>query len=155
MGTPMEAGILEPELRTRPGERTVPGLAADESGPAIPRDLADALHKIDRAEATALENDLPIPSTRMLEDTRVLLRRLYEAYPRRYMVYPSISGDMVIYACPEYGRSIMIVRRADGRARCSVRVPEKPKPVDCRGEGTIPGDALRKVVAVLNGQEGL
>ncbi len=155
MGTPTETGTPEPNLRPQPGETTVPGLAAGESDPAIPPDLAIALGELGEAEATALENDSPAPSASMLDDTKVLLLRLYKAYPYQYAVYPSREGDMVIYARPEYGRSIMIVRRADDRARCSVRVPEKPKPVDCKGEGTIPGDALRKVVATLNGQEGL
>ncbi len=155
MGTPTEAGTLGPDLRPQPGDTTIPGLVAGESDPAIPPNLAIALRELGEVEATALENDSPVPSASMLEDTKVLLLRLYEAYPYQYAVYPSHDGDMVIYACPEYERAIMLVRRADGKARCSVYVPEKPECVAYTGEGTIPGDALREAVAVLNGREGL
>ncbi len=155
MGTPTEAGTPEPDLRPQPEETTIPGMAMGEPDPAIPPNLAIALRELSEAEATALENDSPVPSAGMLEDTKVLLLRLYEAYPYQYAVYPSRRGDMVIYARPEYGRGIMLVRRADGRAWCSVCVPEKPEGVDYEGEGTIPADALREAVAVLNGREKL
>ncbi len=153
MGTPTEAGILEPELRHQPGDTAILGLAADESGPAIPFDLASALRDVSRAKVTAREYGVPVPTTEMLKDTAVLLQHLYEEYPYRYDVYPSGTGGMVIYARPELGRSIMVVRHANGGAWCSVCVPGINEAIGFDSEDYVSAETLRKALRVMNGLE--
>ncbi len=139
MGTPTKAGTPKPNLRT------------GESGPEIPEDLANALRDISRAKATALEDEVPVPTTEMLRDTEVLLRHLYEEYPYRYDVHPSELGGMVIYARPEPGRSIMVVRGADGGAWCNVCVPGKNVAIGFDSEDYVSAETLRKALGVMNG----
>ncbi len=153
MGTPTEAGILEPELRPQPGGTTIPGLAADEPGPETPEDLAGALWELGQAEAWAQEEDLPTPTPEALRDTEILLRQLYRIYPFRYNVNPSDFGDMMIHAGPEYGRSLLVVRRANGTAWCTVCAPEKAGAIRYNSEDFISEKTLREAVAVLKGEK--
>lgn len=116
--------------------------------------LADALRDISEARATAEENGFPIPTGEMLAVTESLLRRLYELYPHRYSVYPSAREEMVIYARPELGRSIMLVCHADGGSWCYVCLPGESEPISFDSEDTVSDDTLRKAVETMRGSGG-
>lgn len=131
------------------------GLAIRGSGPPVLRNLAAALRDIDEAKASASEAGFPVPVSRVLADTTTLLRRLYEVYPLRYSVCPSSREDMVIYARPELGRAIMLVLYPDGKVRCSVCVPGHSKPVSLKRADSVPDEALREAVEIMNGREVL
>lgn len=152
-GTPTDTDASDTHPPPKSGEPVGSGLAAGESGPEAPEDLAGALWELGQAEAWAREDGFPIPSAEVLKDTEALLRQLYRIYPCRYDVDPSDLGDMMIRAGPEYGRSIMVVRHTDGTAWCSVCVPERNSAISYNSEDFVSEETLREAVAVMKGEK--
>ena len=85
-------------------------------------DLRAALDELDGARAEAQQEGLAEPSELAINNARALLAPIYERYPAPIEVYPEMEGDITIYVSPGPRRSVEVVCKRDGGARCQVNL---------------------------------
>lgn len=81
-------------------------------------ELNDALHDLREANDEARDEGFPQPSKIALENAERLLREMYGISPRRFEVYPTPDGEIVIDAPNGQGRSVILLCDSEGGALC-------------------------------------
>ena len=82
--------------------------------------LEEALVDLRASPDEAKDEDLPIPSTKALQNGEHVLREMYSMWCRRFEVYPMPNGEIAIDAPTGPGRSILIICDSEGGALCAV-----------------------------------
>ena len=81
-------------------------------------ELFAALNDLQEVKEEAQEEGFPIPTPVAFDNAERCLREMYAISPRRYEVYPTHDGEIVIDAPSGFGTSVVLMCDSDGGALC-------------------------------------
>lgn len=114
-----------------------------------PPELADALQDLDEICEEAEENGYVPPSVSTIRHADTVLRRLYKAYPRLYIVYSMPDDEIGIYAPGKEGESAVLYCFPDGSTHCHVNMQGSVTRTECQTIDRLFDPPLRKVFEQL------
>lgn len=93
-----------------------------EEGQSPTLQLEQALADLKQVIEDAREDEFIEPAQSAVEKARQILRGIYAISPRRYEVYPTPEGDVVIDGAGQYDRWVLLMVKSDERVLCVVGI---------------------------------
>lgn len=112
-----------------------------------PPDLVEALKDLDEAREEAEEQEYVPPSASTLVHAEAVLRKIYEASSRPYIVYPMPDDEIAIYAPGKRGESAVLYCFPDGSTSCRVNMQGDFSGMEYGPNDLLPDRFLREVLA--------
>ena len=120
-----------------------------ESPATLSDELPAALSDLQEVTEEAQEEGFPIPTPIAFGNAERCLGEMYEIYPRRYEVYPTHDGEIVIDAPSGFGTSVVLMCDSAGGALCLVNLKSGQRHRRYASAHAFPDDFLRDSLIAL------
>ena len=117
-----------------------------------PGGLEELLDELGEVAEDALEQDFPQPTELARSNAERLLKEMFEILPRRYEIYPTQDGEIVIDVPNRKGSSVVLLCDSEGGALCLVGVvgvSNQSKSYTSEEFNQLPDDFLRGALLQL------
>lgn len=112
-------------------------------------ELSAALSDLQEVNEEAQEEGFPVPSPIAFDNAERCLRAMYEISPRRYEVYPTHDGEIVIDAPSGFGASVVLMCDSAGGALCLANLKNGQRYRQYASAHACPDDFLRDSLIAL------
>lgn len=116
---------------------------------ALSDELSAALGDLQEVNEEAQEEGFPVPSPIAFDNAERCLRAMYEISPRRYEVYPTHDGEIVIDAPSGFGTSVVLMCDSAGGALCLANLKDGQRYRQYASAHALPDDFLRDSLIAL------
>ena len=97
----------------------------------------------------AAEDGFRPPSGLAVDNARRLLKSLFQAFPRRYEVYPTPDAEVAIDAHGGPGASVIVLCESDGGALCLVNIGDCQRRARYSAADTLPDGFVKEALLEL------
>ena len=111
--------------------------------------LSAALSDLQEVNEEAQEEGFPVPSPIAFDNAERCLREMYEISSRRYEVYPTHDGEIVIDAPSGFGTSVVLMCDSAGGALCLANLKDGQRYRQYTSAHALPNDFLRDSLIAL------
>ena len=111
--------------------------------------LVAALHDLDGTMEEAAEDGFRPPSGLAVDNARRLLKSMFQAFPRRYEIYPTPDAEVAIDAHGGPGASVIVLCESDGGALCLVNIGDCQRRARYSAADTLPDGFVEEALLEL------
>lgn len=113
-------------------------------------ELTDALDDLHKTTGEAHEEGFPIPSDLAIQNSEVLVKKIYGIFPSRFEVYPTQDGEIAVDIYNGKGSSVILLCDSVGAVLCLVNINGNSRRAHYTKVDMLPDGFVKEALNELN-----